>query len=120
MRDPAIVIARGPEGPAEAIWGGVASLATFARRHPLGAAGGIVVIVMALGALLAESIAPHDPLETSFLLMLRPPGPDFLLGTDQFGRDIWSRVLYGSRTALLVGFSVSGLGTAGGLVLGPS
>jgi peptide/nickel transport system permease protein len=92
----------------------------FARRQPLGAASGVVIVLMALAALLAEAIAPHDPLETSFLLMLRPPGADFLLGTDQFGRDIWSRILYGSRTALLVGFSVSGLGTIGGLIIGAS
>lgn len=99
--------------PARAPW-----LAQFIRRRPIGAIAGVIIILMALGALLAEVIAPYDPLETSFLLMLRPPSTDHLLGTDAFGRDVWSRILYGSRTALLVGFSVAFLGTAGGVIVG--
>ena len=90
----------------------------FARRRPLGAAAGVVVLLLGLAALLAEVIAPYNPFETSLLLMLRPPGLEHLLGTDPFGRDVLSRILYGSRTALLVGFSVALFGTVGGVVIG--
>ncbi|MBI2888078.1 MAG: ABC transporter permease [Chloroflexi bacterium] len=93
-------------------------LRSFVRRQQLGAASGAVILLMALVALLAPLVAPHDPLETSFLLMLRPPSPEFPLGTDAFGRDVLSRIIYGSRTALLVGFSTSFVGSSLGTVIG--
>jgi peptide/nickel transport system permease protein len=90
----------------------------FARQRTLGAAGGVVIIIMLLTALLARFLAPHDPYETSFLAQLRPPSPEHLLGTDPFGRDVFSRLVYGARTALLVGFSAAFLGTSIGALLG--
>lgn len=84
----------------------------------MGAAAGAVILLMIIAALLADFIAPYDPLETSFLLMLRPPSFEHPMGTDAFGRDVWSRILYASRTALVVGFSVAILGTAGGVLVG--
>jgi len=95
-------------------------LLRFAQRWPLGAAGALVIGLMLVAALFAPLIAPHDPLETNFLRILQAPRAGFWMGTDTFGRDVFSRVLYGSRTALLVGFSSSligaSLGTAIGLV----
>src|SRR6266545_4820482 len=90
----------------------------FITRRPLGAAGLFLIIVMILAAIFAERIAPYDPLATSFPDLLKPPAPDHLFGTDPFGRDVFSRVVFGSRTALLVGFTASLVGCTVGLVLG--
>jgi peptide/nickel transport system permease protein len=90
----------------------------FIRRRPLGTAGAILVIAMALTAALADVIAPYDPTATSFVDFLIPPGGAHLLGTDNFGRDILSRLIFGARTALLVGFTASFVGCTLGYVLG--
>src|SRR6186713_1760584 len=79
-------------------------LVRFARGQPLGFVGGIAILVMVFVALFAPIVAPYDPLESSFLDQLKPPSREHLLGTDPFGRDVLSRLIYGSRTALLVGF----------------
>ena len=88
------------------------------RRYPLGAAGAFVVIVMIGMALFADVIAPYDPEENSFEHMFTPPGLQFLLGADDFGRDIFSRIIFGARTALIVGFVSAGVGATAGLILG--
>ncbi len=88
------------------------------RKQPLGAAGGFVVLVMIFMAVFAELIAPYDPEANSFEFMLVGPSTDFLLGTDQFGRDLLSRIIYGARTALYVGFVSAFFGATAGLVLG--
>ena len=76
----------------------------FARQRPLGAAGAVIIVLMLLSAVAAPSIAPYHPLETDFLAQFSPPTTTHWLGTDAFGRDLLSRLLYGARTALLVGF----------------
>ncbi len=96
----------------------VGLVAEFARRRTLGAVGAVVIIVMILIALLAGIIAPYDPLETSFLDQLMPPSPQNWLGTDSFGRDVLSRLIYGSRTALKIGFGAAFVGASLGAVLG--
>ena len=88
------------------------------RRQPLGAAGAFIVIIMILMAALANFIAPYDPIGNNFANMLTAPGAEFWLGTDEFGRDILSRLIYGSRTALFVGFTCAFVGAFAGLVLG--
>lgn len=90
----------------------------FAHKRPLGAAGGAVILLMGLVALLADLIAPYDPLTTNFGAMFHPPSPEYWLGTDAFGRDVFSRIIYGSRTALLVGFTASFFGATLGLIIG--
>ena len=90
----------------------------MARKQPLGAAGGLVVLIMIFMAVFAELIAPYDPEANSFEFMLVGPSADFLLGTDQFGRDLLSRIIYGARTALYVGFVSAFFGATAGLVLG--
>ena len=90
----------------------------FFTRRPLGAFGLILVFVMIAAAILADRIAPYDPTALSFKDLLAPPSPEHLLGTDNFGRDVFSRLLFGARTALLVGFSASIVGCTLGLVLG--
>jgi peptide/nickel transport system permease protein len=90
----------------------------MARRKPLGAAGAIIVIVMILMAIFADFVAPYDPVKNSFADMTQAPGWAHLLGTDQFGRDMFSRIIYGARTALFVGFASAFVGGGIGLVLG--
>ncbi|MCP5150232.1 MAG: ABC transporter permease [Ectothiorhodospiraceae bacterium] len=96
---------------AEQLW-------SLCRRQPLGAAGGLVVVAMIAMAVFANVISPYDPEANSFEHMLSPPGADFWLGTDQFGRDIMTRIIYGARTALFVGFTAAVVGATAGLVLG--
>ncbi|MCH7795173.1 MAG: ABC transporter permease, partial [Proteobacteria bacterium] len=95
-----------------------AALLGLIRRYPLGAAGAFVVLVMILAAVFAEAIAPYDPEDNAFEYMFTAPGAQFWLGTDDFGRDILSRIIYGARTALFVGFVAAFIGATGGLVLG--
>jgi peptide/nickel transport system permease protein len=91
---------------------------SLCRRQPLGAAGALVVIAMVLMAVFAEYITPYDPTANAFEHMLVAPNADFWFGTDQFGRDILTRLIFGARTALLVGFSCAFIGAFAGLVLG--
>ncbi|MBI2906364.1 MAG: ABC transporter permease [Chloroflexi bacterium] len=89
----------------------------LSRRKPLGAAGALVVAFTAFIALSAPLIAPHNPDASDTRLILQPPSPEYPFGTDNFGRDMLSRVMHGSRVALAVGILVVGIGsTAGGLL----
>ncbi|TAJ40147.1 MAG: ABC transporter permease [Reyranella sp.] len=90
----------------------------FFRRQPLGTAGLAIMLVMFLAAAFANVLTPFDPEENDFQAMMQAPSWTHLLGTDQMGRDIFSRLVYGARTALLVGFSAAFAGGLIGLVLG--
>ena len=104
------------EVAAKPSWGAVAL--DLARRKPLGAAGAAIVLIMMVTALFADVIAPYDPVANAFDRMHLAPSAAHWLRTDQFGRDLLSRIIYGSRTALLVGFVSAGIGGTVGLVLG--
>ena len=93
-------------------------VAKLARRQPLGAFGFCIVVIMLLLSVFAEFVTIYDPELNAFEVMLTPPGDQFFLGTDQFGRDVLTRIIFGARTALLVGFSAAFLGASAGLVLG--
>ncbi len=95
-----------------------AALLGLIGRYPLGAAGAFVVLIMIFAAVFAEVIAPYDPEANAFEHMLTAPSAQFWLGTDDFGRDIFSRIIYGAQTALFVGFVAAIIGATGGLVLG--
>jgi peptide/nickel transport system permease protein len=88
------------------------------RNNPLGAAGALVVLMMVIAAVFAPWLSPYDPEASSFEHMLVPPNWDFWMGTDNFGRDIFTRIIYGARTALFVGFTCASIGSFIGLVLG--
>jgi peptide/nickel transport system permease protein len=90
----------------------------FVRKQPLGTAGGVVVILYILMAVFAPYITGFDPTENSYEYQFVAPGMQFLMGTDEWGRDILTRVIYGSRTALFVGFTCAIVGSTVGLVLG--
>ncbi len=90
----------------------------FMRQRPLGAVGAAIIIIMILAALLADFIAPFDPLANDYGTMLQAPSVKHWFGTDSFGRDVFSRIIYGSRTALWVGFASAFLGASLGAVIG--
>jgi peptide/nickel transport system permease protein len=105
----------------------LASLAAVTGRDAFAVAGVTIYIVFAVVALLADVIATHDPMEIQFLSTGKlaaniRPSADFLLGTTNLGRDIFSQLIHGTRSALLVGISaavvVASLGTVVGLVSG--
>jgi len=77
----------------------------FCRRQPLGTFGMALVIIMALAGIFADWIAPYSPTANDFAAMTEAPSWAHWLGTDQFGRDLLSRIIFGARTALIVGFS---------------
>jgi peptide/nickel transport system permease protein len=90
----------------------------FIRERPLGAIGGAIILVLIATALTAELIAPYNPLANDYAAMLAAPGAEHWLGTDAHGRDVLSRIIYGSRTALMVGFGASLLGAIIGSLIG--
>ncbi len=104
------------EANGAAVWR--AAVLRFFRHQPLGAAGALIVVLMALAALLADWIAPYDYLETNYTSIMAAPSWAHWMGTDSFGRDLLSRIIHGSRTALLVGLTSSLLGATLGLIIG--
>jgi peptide/nickel transport system permease protein len=87
-------------------------------RHRLGLAGAIVVGVMLLAAAGAPLWRTQDPLGMQMAQALQPPTPQHWFGTDEFGRDVWSRVVYGTRLSFTVGLASMLLATAAGVPLG--
>ena len=74
------------------------------RRQPLGVAGAVVVLVLVMTAIFAPVLAPHGPKDTAFGQFV-PPGREFPMGTDNLGRDVLSRVIWGARLSLYVGLA---------------
>ncbi|HXW27144.1 MAG TPA: ABC transporter permease [Xanthobacteraceae bacterium] len=93
-------------------------LVGLVRRHPTVAMGGTLVFALILMALLAPFLGTVDPTALAPARRTRAPSPDFWFGTDMLGRDIYSRVVYGARVSLLVGFSVAALSSLVGLAIG--
>lgn len=94
------------------------ALGSFIRQQPLGAIGGLIILAMFIAAIFAEFVAPYHPTQIDFMARLAPPSMDHLLGSDGFGRDIFSRVVYGARTAITVGFLAAFFGTSIGAAVG--
>ncbi|MEK9724981.1 MAG: ABC transporter permease [Rhodospirillaceae bacterium] len=93
-------------------------LTDLTRKQPLAAGGGLIVIAMILMAIFAEAITVYNPIENNLEFMLTPPDSVYWLGTDQFGRDLVTRIIFGARTALMVGFTCAIVGATLGLILG--
>jgi peptide/nickel transport system permease protein len=91
-------------------------------RRLFGGAGGVIgaclVLLIVAGGLLAPWIAPHDPLQVDMIQALTEPGPGHWFGTDQAGRDVLSRVIWGGRTSLEVSLFAAVIGCVGGVALG--
>lgn len=95
-----------------------AALLHFLRQKPLGGLGLVVVLLLTVVAGLAPLLSPHDPNQPIFTHILSGPSPLFPMGTDELGRDILSRVIYGARISLWVGFLSVVFGVGIGTLLG--
>ena len=92
-------------------------IVNFVRKKPLGAAGGLIIVVMLAAAIFAGALTPYDPYQADYGVQFARPNADHWFGTDEFGRDVLTRILYGARIALFVGFTASMTGcTLGGLL----
>jgi peptide/nickel transport system permease protein len=90
----------------------------FLKRYPLVAIAGVILGAIVFAAVFAPFMGTRDPTAISPLMRLRPPSDAAWLGTDQFGRDIWSRLVYGARVSVIVGLAVAALSIGIGLVIG--
>ena len=90
----------------------------FFVAQPLGAAGLLIIIIMLIASLFAQYVSPFDPVAIDFGSMLAAPSSTHWMGTDQFGRDILTRIIYGARTALSIGFWSSFIGCTLGAAIG--
>ena len=93
-------------------------LARFVRRKPLGAAGGVVMLVILFTAIFADLVATHDPIATDAAHTLARPSGEHWLGSDHLGRDIYSRIVHGTRISLIVGLASTLLGSVLGGIIG--
>jgi len=94
------------------------TIGKFVRAKPLGAGGALIILAMLFVAVFAERLAPYDPYHGDYAMQFRPPSAEHWFGTDEFGRDVLSRVMYGARIALFVGFTASFVGCSVGALLG--
>ena len=108
------VAASNPGGRASS----VTTLWRFCRKKPLGAAGGALIVLMLVTAIFAEPLSTHDPIATDATATLARPGGQHWLGTDHLGRDIYSRIVHGTRVSLIVGVLSTLLGSVLGGVIG--
>src|SRR5581483_2642046 len=111
---PTTILAR----PKERRWGWLRTLGRAARSKPLGAISAVVIVVMLVLAVAPRLVTTYDPLETNSDLVLKAPSDQHILGTDEVGRDLLSRIVYGSRISLLVGFGSVIIGVLIGSLLG--
>ena len=93
-------------------------LVRFARRKPLGAMGAAIILLIGLLALFADVLAPYGFREQNLQEALLAPGAAHLFGTDQLGRDVFSRVVYGARISLTVAFVCVAISTTSAVVVG--
>src|SRR2546427_2721322 len=93
-------------------------VAKFIRTKPLGAVGAVIILGMLGLALFAQALAPYDPYHGDYGAQFARPSAEHWFGTDEFGRDVLSRILYGARIALFVGFTASLTGCTIGALLG--
>jgi peptide/nickel transport system permease protein len=85
---------------------------------PLGTFGAMLILLLVCTATLAPALAPYDPLRINATLRLQPPSLAHPLGTDDFGRDILSRIIYGARVSMLIGASAAALSTLLATIMG--
>ncbi|MDR1177232.1 MAG: ABC transporter permease [Spirochaetaceae bacterium] len=88
------------------------------KEKPLGTVGAVILLVLLLTGIFADVIAPYGYNDVNFAVRLKAPGSEHIMGTDNLGRDIFSRIVYGVRFSMIVGFGVSLLGTVISVLLG--
>ncbi|MEW6643230.1 MAG: ABC transporter permease [Pseudomonadota bacterium] len=96
----------------------VASRLKFLASGPIVTLASVCLTLVVASALFAPWLAPHDPLQLAPALRLKPPGAEFPLGTDAYGRDLLSRILYGGRISLLIGIGAAAVSVVIGLAIG--
>jgi len=96
------------------------SLMQFFRHHPLGGLALLFILMMLGVGLMAPSLAPYDPTQTNASAILQAPNAAHWMGTDEYGRDILSRIMHGARTAMVLAIGASLMGSLIGAVLGLS
>ena len=106
------------EVPPEQQHGIFANLKKFFVHYTLGAGALCVLIVIVAGAALAPLYVPSDPLEADFSALRAPPSSDHWFGTDRIGRDVFSRVIYGARSTLVIAFIAVAIGDGFGFAIG--
>ena len=94
------------------------ALWSMMKRKPLGAAAASIILLIVSAAIFADVLAPYDPLFTHPEIRLAPPGWQHPFGTDDIGRDVFSRIIYGARISLWVGLLAVGIGTVAGTIIG--
>jgi peptide/nickel transport system permease protein len=96
------------------------SVVDFCRLQPLGAVSFVIIFVMMFAGIFSPWVAPYDPLAISLdpADSLQPPSAAHWFGTDAYGRDVFSRIIYGARTAMVIGFTSSFVGSTLGAILG--
>jgi peptide/nickel transport system permease protein len=95
-----------------------AGFTRFLRAEPLGAVSLGIITIIVLVAILAPLVAPHDPLLQNRTQIRAAPSSEFLLGTDDLGRDVLSRLIYGARSSMLIGVVTTAIGLIVGTILG--
>jgi peptide/nickel transport system permease protein len=95
-----------------------AGFVAFVRRHPTVAVGGALLLLIVVASIAAPWLGTVDPISIDPSHRLRDPSAEHWFGSDRFGRDLYSRVMYGGRVSLIVGLSVAALSTVIGLAIG--
>src|SRR6516162_8357426 len=113
MTDVITVEAEGADGSSAR-----ADIGGFARRNPTVIIGSVLLLSIVLVAIFAPLIAPGDPQTLNPIKRLRPPSREFWFGTDMYGRDVFTRTIYGSRISLVVGSLVALVSVSFGLAIG--
>src|SRR5258707_3283448 len=98
--------------------GGLRPSGIRTRRKPLGAASAALIAILVLTAVMADVVAPYDPLAAQPEIRLAAPSWEHPFGTDDIGRDVLSRVIHGCRISLWVGLLAVGIGTVAGMIIG--
>ncbi len=94
------------------------TVSTFVSQQPLGTVGALLVALIALSGVFAEWVAPYDPLSIDYAATFGAPSWQHWAGTDDFGRDILSRLIHGARTAMVISLSASFIGCTLGTLIG--
>lgn len=111
VRGPAASTGRWAGGPRSALW-------RFLTRKPLGAIGAVVLLAFLLIAIFAPMLATHDPDLNNYRMRVKAPSLQHWFGTDNFGRDLYSRVVHGAQISMYVGLAATLIGTLSGAFVG--
>ena len=90
----------------------------FLKSSPIGSISFFIWVTLLLVGVFADYISPYDPLEADYGAIRKPPSPDHILGTDHMGRDVLSRIIYGTRITLIVAITSVMIGDFIGFIIG--